>query len=170
MGNPIRISTRVAGTNRGRNHQVMFVPWYLHKFSRLHKSRTKKFSHYLVLLLIFGLASALNLTDPLQDLHQSSKGSLQCAQWQVPFLIRKKGKIAQITTLCRRFSFVVNRCTTCCHSLSLVVSFFVTHFYPQSIVVTRDVLLVFLFINNRSLVHSPRTCGQINISFPEDIT
>ena len=32
MGNLISILTRVAGTDRGRNHQIILALYYLHKF------------------------------------------------------------------------------------------------------------------------------------------
>ena len=52
---------RVAGTDRGKNHQVMFASYYLHKFLKLCILQTKSCINYCFLDF-----SALNSIDPLQ--------------------------------------------------------------------------------------------------------
>ena len=69
---------RVAGTDRGKNHQVMFASYYLHKFLKLCILQTKSCINYCFLLLLFLLRgfSALNSIDPLQGPPQGLKSSL----------------------------------------------------------------------------------------------
>ena len=132
---------RMAGTDRGKNRQVMFVLYYL--FKVVYITNRKPFQLLLLTVNISsqGLFSALNSIIPLHCLPQGLKSFLQIAQRQVPFLFGKKGKLAEMTTLCHSVLFVVTRCL----SLSLVVPLLVTScttfcrslYHSLSFVVTR---------------------------------
>ena len=99
MANLIWLLIRMAGTDRRRNHSVMFVLclcllwlclYYLQKFSKLYVSHgllntwritSKKLSQFLLLTTINisskGLYSALNSIAPLQVPFQNLKSSLR---------------------------------------------------------------------------------------------
>ena len=154
------------------------MPYYLRKYLKLHVSQTRKLSRYLLLTVndssqgfVFILTSIVSLQGHLQCLK-----SLQGAQWQVPLLFEKKGKLAKMTICCHSLSFFVTYCrhflllvVTSCHSLSaffircyllsLVVirchlsSFVVTRCHWLSFVVTRCHSLSFVAICCHSLYH-----------------
>ena len=65
--------------------------------------------------------------------------------FSVPLLFKKR-KLAEITTSCHSFSFVVTRCTTCCTTRCTTLSFALTHFHSRplivSLVVTRCITVL----------------------------
>ena len=136
-----------------------FMPYYLRKYLKLHVSQTRKLSRYLLLTVndssqgfVFILTSIVSLQGHLQCLK-----SLQGAQWQVPLLFEKKGKLAKMTICCHSLSFFVTYCrhflllvVTRCYSLSLVV----IRCHSLSLVVICCHSLSFVAICCHSLYHS----------------
>ena len=130
---------RVSGTDEGRNHQLMFVSYYLHKFLKLYVSQTKNCFNFCFLLLIFLFRSLFLLLNQqflfkvFVKVEEFSEGYLVVGA----SLIRKKAKLAEITTGCYSLSLVVTRCTTRCHSLLFVVTCCTTRCQFLSLVITR---------------------------------
>ena len=137
----------------GLPEPTKFTLYYLRKCLKLYVSKIRNLSQDLLLTVnvsssgfVSTLTSIVSLQDPLQCLE-----SLQGAQWWVPLLYEKKGKLAKMTTHCHPLSLAVTRChllsivvplvvTSCatsCHSLSLVVIRCLSLQHSLSLVVTR---------------------------------
>ena len=133
---------RVSGTDGGRNHQLMFVSYYLHKFLKLYVSQTKNCFNFCFLLLIFLFRSLFLLLNQqflfkvFVKVEEFSEGYLVVGA----SLIRKKAKLAEITTGCyslyHSLPFAFVRCHLLYHSLLVLV----TRYHSLS--------LPSLFINN----------------------
>ena len=139
----------------------MFVSYYFRKFLKLFVSQTRKLSRFLLLTvnispqgLVFTLNSIVSLQDPPQCLR-----SLFSVHSDRVLSHQRKRKISQndhslslVVIRCHSLSLVVppdvTRCTTRCHPLSFVVICCHSLYHLLSL----DVSLFCLFINDPSRV------------------
>ena len=112
------------------------------------------------------LVSALNSRGLLQ--RSSSRFKEFSLGWLVvgSSLIWKKEKLTEMVAHCHSLSFVVTICTTCCYSLYHSLSCVVTRFTTRCHLLSLDVPLVCLFINDHNcLITNVENICCINSSF-----
>ena len=101
----------------------MFVSYYLHKVIKFYVSQAKKLSQFFLLSVNISSQGFVSALDSIGS-PQGIKCSLQ-SEWLSSSLIRKKGKLADITATCDSLPLVVTCCTIHRHSLYHSVSFVV---------------------------------------------